>query len=99
MDLVIRVLVYEPGKHGEVREIPDTTEALQALVGGFFEVIFDDDAGIHVFVNDDARELPVNRRFGQHVVRGTAVFSRSDDHGRTAGLYDEDVALLRTLYG
>jgi hypothetical protein len=99
MDLVIRVLVYDPGKDGQVREIPDTTEALQALVGGFFEIIFDDDAGIHVFVNDAAAELPVNRRFGRHVVRGPAVFSRSDDQGRTAGLYDKDVALLRRLYG
>jgi hypothetical protein len=71
----------------------------QELVGGFFEMVFDDAAEIHLFVNDDADDLPVNGRFGFHEVRGTAVFSRSDDEGRTAGLSDEDIVLIRALYG
>jgi hypothetical protein len=99
MDILIRVLVYEPAKDGEAREIPDTVEALQAVVGGCFEVVRDGVSQIHMFVNDDADHLPVNRCFGQQVVRGIAVFSRSDDKGRNLGVSDADVVLLRGLYG
>jgi hypothetical protein len=99
MQVVVRVLVYQPGESGKVQEIPDTLGALQEVVGGFIEVIFDDQAGVHLFVNDFAEKLPVNRVFGQHQVRGNAVFSRNDEQGRTAGLYDDDIERIRALYG
>jgi hypothetical protein len=34
---VITVMVFEPGKAGELREIDDSLEALQKVVGGYIE--------------------------------------------------------------
>lgn len=36
----IKVLVFEPGKDGEVREIEDSLQAMQGLVGGYIEQVF-----------------------------------------------------------
>jgi len=101
MEIHIRVLVYEPGQPGRIVDVPNTVEALQGLVGGYFVVFHDPASGIHVYVNDDgrAKSLPRNRRFGAHDIVGTAVFTRHDERGDTAGLSDDDVAVIRTLYG
>lgn len=39
MDKKIRVLVKEPGKEAELREIPNTLEDLQCIVGGYIETV------------------------------------------------------------
>ena len=36
----IKILVVEPMKPCEVREIPDTLEAMQALVGGYIQAVY-----------------------------------------------------------
>ncbi|MEI9948258.1 MAG: DUF3846 domain-containing protein [Pseudomonadota bacterium] len=101
MKLHIRVLVYEPGKPGRVLDVPNTIEALQELVDGFFEVLRDSRSGIQLYVNEEGapRGLPPNRRFGAHDVVGTAVFTRHDERGDTARLSDDDVQAIRALYG
>jgi hypothetical protein len=59
MDVHLRVIVYEPGAPGRVVEIPSTVEAIQGLVGGFFEVFWDETTAAFVYVNEDglARKL------------------------------------------
>jgi hypothetical protein len=101
MEIHIRVLVYEPGQPGRVVDIPDRVEALQQLVGGYFEVLVDVTVGIHIYVNEEGRPrgLPRNRRFGVHNIVGTAVFTRHDENGETAGLSDDDVGVITALYG
>ena len=39
MEDKIRVLVIEPGKNPEEREIPNTLKALQKIVGGYIETV------------------------------------------------------------
>ncbi|HEY0435263.1 MAG TPA: hypothetical protein VGC92_01390 [Phenylobacterium sp.] len=40
MSRTLKVMVFEPGKDGEVREIPDTLTALQQIVGGYIENVY-----------------------------------------------------------
>lgn len=73
-----RVLVFEPGKPAELRDIPDTLEALQEIVGGYIEVLHPSKAGLQgidrtlMVFNEEGRlmGLPKNR-FG---IVGSLVF-------------------------
>ncbi len=52
----IEVMVFEPGKPGEMREIDDSLEAMQAVVGGYIEhvgLIL----GLAIICNEDGRRL------------------------------------------
>lgn len=53
----IRVVVAAPHRAAEVREIPNTLEAMQAVVGGFIEELprWGDIAGCIVIVNEEGR--------------------------------------------
>lgn len=101
MELHLRVVVYEPAKPGEVRVIPDSVRSLQQIVGGFFECVCDQLSGLHLYINEDglAQGLAPNRTFGIWEVVGTAVFTRHDEKGEAAGVTDEDIQMLRALYG
>ena len=101
MDVHLRVIIYEPGEPGRVVEIASTVEAIQEVVGGFFEVFWDEATRAYVYVNEDglARKLRPNRRFGQHDVVGVAVFTTHDQYGDTTGLGDDDVVRIRAAYG
>jgi hypothetical protein len=53
----IRVVVAAPHRPAEVREIPNTLEAMQAIVGGYIEELprWGDIAGCVVIVNEEGR--------------------------------------------
>jgi hypothetical protein len=55
----IRVLVYEPGKPGEVRDVPNELRSYQRIVGGYIEVIqlHADAPGLLVVCNEDGCRL------------------------------------------
>ncbi len=59
----IRVLVVEPMKPCEVREIPDTLEAMQALVGGNIEAVTSLRYASAIVCNENGKllNLPYNR--------------------------------------
>lgn len=59
----IRVLVAEPGKPCEAREVEDELKALQAIVGGPIESVtsFADDAAVVCNEEGKLRGLPFNR--------------------------------------
>jgi len=64
MTAKLKVIVYEPGvARGELREIDDTLEALQSVVGGYIEHV-GILGGLAVVVNEEGRlmGLPPNRR-------------------------------------
>ena len=92
----IRVLVKEPGKPAEVREIENTLEAFQAIVGGHIEALrIRDD--LCCYVNEEGKLLNLQPNFiigrqyvsNVDIIVGTAVFFRSED--------DEDSEISLTL--
>lgn len=82
----IRVLVKEPGKPAEVREIENTLEAFQTIVGGHIEALrIRDD--LCCYVNEDGKLCNLRPNFviaAQYALKfdiivGTAVFFRSEE--------------------
>ena len=57
----IKVLVVEPTKPCEVREIPDTLEAMQQIVGGCIESVSFEREAIICNENGKLLDLPFNR--------------------------------------
>ena len=94
----IRVLVKEPGKLSEVREIENTLEAFQTIVGGHIEALrIRDD--LCCYVNEDGKLLNMRPNFiiGRQyvskvdIIVGPAVFFRSDDEGNEVNLTLTDI--------
>jgi len=97
----ITVVVLEPGKPGEVREIPNTLEALQgAIGGGYVEVFHNSASSAFVYCDEegDLKKLPPNKQIGAHEVVGTALFARHESND-TVSLTPEQVARVKALYG
>lgn len=59
----MRVLVVEPESRPEVREINDSLEAMQELVGGLIQPIYPFDDSVALVCNDEGKlmDLPANR--------------------------------------
>ena len=75
MESEIRVIFKEPGKTAEVREIPNTLEALQEAVGGYIETMtFTSDCAVIVNEEGKLRGLPVNFGFLGDVLVGNVLF-------------------------
>ena len=100
----IRVLVKEPGKLSEVREIENTLEAFQTIVGGHIEALrIRDD--LCCYVNEDGKLLNMRPNFviGRpyvskvDIIVGPAVFFRSDDEGNEVNLTLTDILYLDRL--
>ncbi len=53
----MKILVVEPMKPCEVREIPDTLEAMQALVGGYIQAVYPFQEEVAVICNEKGRNL------------------------------------------
>jgi hypothetical protein len=95
----IRVMVFEPGKPGEVRTIDGSLESFQGIVGGYIELLRDRKTGLSLYINEEGRlkDLPFNRIFGGYEVVGPAVFHRAKGENE-ASLTDEDIVALRRAY-
>ena len=59
----MRVIVVEPKKKPEVREIGDSLEAMQKIVGGLIEAVYPFDAPVALICNEEGKllDLPLNR--------------------------------------
>jgi len=59
----MQVLVVEPERRPEVREIDDTLEAMQEIVGGLIQVIYPFGEPVALICNDEGKlmNLPMNR--------------------------------------
>lgn len=97
MDKKIRILVKEPGKEAELREIPNTLEDLQCIVGGYIETVtFAEDCTLIVNEEGKLQGLPVNFRIFGDVIVGTALFVGVDGV-EFCSLTDKQVETVRTL--
>lgn len=97
MEEKIRVLVKEPGKAAELREIPNTLEALQGIVGGYIEAVWLSDNSV-IVCNEEGKlqRLPVNFRIFGYVIVGTALFAGvSGDE--FCSLTDEQVQSIKII--
>ena len=59
----MRVLVVEPERRPEVREIDDSLKAMQEIVGGYIQPIYPFDDPVALVCNDEGKlmNLPANR--------------------------------------
>lgn len=59
----MRVLIVEPERRPEVKEIDDSLKAMQEIVGGYIQAIYPFDDSVALVVNDDGKimNLPANR--------------------------------------
>ncbi len=102
----IRVLVVEPMKPCEVREIPDTLEAMQALVGGDIEAVTSIRYASAIVCNGNGKllNLPYNRPLLDEsgllpldILHGTFfIAGMSGEH--FVSLTDEQIQRYKDLY-
>ena len=79
-DNKIRVYVKEPGRSPELKEVDNTLEALQKIVGGFIETVSIADNAV-IICNEEGRlkDLPYNcSLFGGDYV-GTIILAGVDE--------------------
>lgn len=94
----VRVVVVPVEGPARVEEIPDSLEAMQAIVGGYVELVRLEN-GLELWVNEEGllEELPPNRYasyLARHPIVGPAFVSRSTPDGDLANLKPSDVADL-----
>ena len=103
----MRVVVAEPGKRAEVREIGSGLDAMQAVVGGWLEVV-PTWAGHDLWLNEEGRlvGLEPNRlvRAPQSDawwdIYGTLFVASSNDEGETVSLSETEAeAICAALNG
>lgn len=98
MEEKIRVIFKEPGKQAEVREIPNTLEALQEAVGGYIETVtFASDCAAIVNEEGKLRGLPMNIKFLGEVLVGNVLFVGVDGEGFCSLSEPEALFLLGML--
>ena len=98
----MKVLVKEPGKPAEVREIENTLEACQKIVDGRIEVVrtfFD----VAIVVNEDSKinGMKPNLIFCGDLICGPAFFcgiTLDDDGEDFRGLDDDEIHAVEFLY-
>ena len=101
MDL-IKVLVKEPGKPSEVREIENTLEAMQQIVGGRIEGVYISD-GVYCYINEEGKlkdlapnfVLPLRNTAGFDIICGAAVFFRAGLEGNETDLTFSDILRMK----
>ena len=97
MEEKIRVLVKEPGKEAELREIPNTLEDLQSAVGGYIKTVtFAEDCTLVVNEEGKLKGLPMNFRIFGDVIVGTAVLAGVDGE-EFCSLTDEQVQRFKII--
>ena len=69
----MRILVVEPGKQPEEREIDGSLESMQQIVGGLIQAIYPFDDTVALICNDEGKllGLPWNRVVGYDIIAGT----------------------------
>lgn len=71
----MKAIYKEPGKEAEVRDIDNTLEALQGLVGGYIEHLTFIN-GVGMIMNEEGKlmNMKPNFRYGYDMVVGNAIF-------------------------
>jgi hypothetical protein len=95
----MKVIICEPKRKCEVREIGSKLEDLQAVVGGLIECVSPWEDNICLVCNEEGkiRNLPWNRLLrGANlqvldIIAGTFFLCSTDDEGEFASLTDEQI--------
>lgn len=94
----MRVIVVEPKKKPEVREIGDSLESMQKIVGGLIEAVYPFDEPVALICNEEGKllNLPLNRalrddaRKVYDIISGTFFLCAAPtDSDHFAGLTDQ----------
>lgn len=98
----IKVLVKEPGKPAEVREIENTLEACQKIVDGWIEVVRIA-TDVALVVNEEGKNngMKPNFVFGGDLICGPAFFcgvTSGDDGEEFCGLDDDRIHAVEFLF-
>lgn len=98
----IRVMVIEPGNETEEKEIDNTLEELQKIVGGYIEVIpLQNEIGsnLNIVCNEEGKliGLPLNRALDSDILCGTFVVVKSDEDNFVS-LTDDEVKYIKERF-
>lgn len=100
---MINVLIVEPNELPYEKEIPNTLEAKQEIVGGYIEVtsLLNDDS-VSIICNEEGKidGLPLNRDIGYDIIAGTFIIA-GDDHenGEFTSLTDNQIKKYKEIFG
>ena len=96
----MKVVIVEPQKKPEVREIGDSLEAMQKIVGGLIEAVYPFDEPVVLICNEEGKllNLPLNRALRDDegtvydIISGTFFLCAAPpDSDRFAGLTDQQI--------
>ena len=96
----MQVVVVEPKKKPEVREIGDSLESMQKIVGGLIEAVYPFDESVALIANEEGKllNLPLNRALRDDegtvydIISGTFFLCAAPpDSDRFAGLTDQQI--------
>lgn len=98
----IKVIVVEPNKKPYIKEIDNTLEAKQELVGGDIEIVssfFSEDKDFDFIVNEEGKllGLPLNRFIwgSKDVVAGNLIVAKTDyETGEFVDMSDEEISFV-----
>ncbi len=95
----ITILRIEPGQAPVIKEIPNTPEAMQTEVGGYFECIFYP-TGCAAVVNEEGKinGMEPNRRIGATIVCGPFFLCCVNHKGEFSSLTKTDIHNFSHLF-
>ena len=101
--VIINVLIVEPNKLPYEKEIKNTLEEKQKIVGGFIETtsLLDDDEVV-IICNEEGKilNLPLNRDIGHDIIAGTFIVAGDDyENGDFKSLTKEQVEKYKERFG
>lgn len=100
---MINVLIVEPNELPYEKEIPNTLEAKQEIVGGYIECtsLLDDDS-VSIICNEEGKinGLPLNRYIGHDIIAGTFIIAGDDyENGEFKSLTEEQIKKYKERFG
>ena len=96
----MKVLVVEPQKKPYVKDIDDTLESMQSVVGGLIEPVYIDDSEVVLVANEEGiiNNLPFNRAIISGNIIQLAIFGTffvcgdSENHDDFIGLSEDKIS-------
>lgn len=94
----MKVIVKQAGRQPEVREIENTLEAFQSIVGGYIEVIRFKECLLVCNEEGKLQGLESNFRLGYDVIVGDVIFTQSDSAGEFIDLSQSDIEIVMNYF-
>lgn len=109
---MMKVLVLSNGQL-ESKDIPNTLDALQEIVGGYIEIPYISNDlyknGIDIIINDEGKLIDgmnkeiavVEKSTGKvlDIIFGNCIFASHDEEGETVGLTEDQMDVIGKLLG